>query len=112
MAQTLEDMEEVVCYAKNHNLGFTIPYTSGGQEHNYIPDFIVRIDDGKGSDDVLNLIIEVTGEKDADKETKVSTAKSLWISAVNNCGEFGRWAFIEILDPWNAQKELRAICKV
>ncbi len=28
MAQTLEDMDEVVRYVKNHNLGFTIPYTS------------------------------------------------------------------------------------
>jgi len=106
MAQTLEDMDEVVCYIKNQNLGFTIPYTSGGQEHNYIPDFIVRIDDGKGNHDLLNLIIEVTGEKDTDKETKISTARSLWIPAVNNYGEFGRWAFIEILDPWNAKKAI------
>ena len=43
MAQALEDMDEVVCYVKNHNLGFTIPYTLNGEEHGYIPDFIVRI---------------------------------------------------------------------
>ncbi|MGH9351611.1 MAG: BPTD_3080 family restriction endonuclease, partial [Terriglobia bacterium] len=44
MAQTLEDMDEVLCYVKNQNLGFTIPYTINGEEHNYVPDFIVRLD--------------------------------------------------------------------
>ena len=62
MAQALEDMDEVVAYVKNHNLGFTIPYTIDGEEQQYIPDFIVRIDDGHGPDDLLNLIVEVTGE--------------------------------------------------
>ena len=32
----------------------------------------------------LNLIVEVTGEKDKEKEAKVSTAKTLWVPAVNN----------------------------
>ena len=46
--QTLEDMDEVVRYVKNHNLGFTIPYTLNGEEQQYIPDFIACIDDGHG----------------------------------------------------------------
>ena len=46
MAQALEDMPEVVRYVKNHNLGFTIPYTLNGEEHQYIPDFIAVLDDG------------------------------------------------------------------
>ena len=32
---------EVSRYVKNHNLGFTIPYTLNGEEQHYIPDFIV-----------------------------------------------------------------------
>ena len=40
LAQALEDMPEVVRYVKNHNLGFTIPYTLNGEEHQYMPDFI------------------------------------------------------------------------
>jgi type III restriction enzyme len=108
MAQALEDMDEVVAYAKNHNLGFTIPYTLSGEEKNYTPDFLVRIDDGRGRGDLLNLIIEVTGEKKKDKEAKVATARSLWVSAVNNHGGFGRWAFLEIPDPWDAQNRIRA----
>ena len=107
MAQTLEEMEEVFSYAKNHNVGFTIPYTIDGQERNYIPDFLVRIDDGRGKDDLLNLIVEVSGQKKKDKEAKVATAKLLWVPAVNNHGGFGRWAFLEIHDPWNAKNAIR-----
>jgi len=106
MAQTLEDMKEVFCYVKNQNLGFTIPYVLDSEEHDYIPDFIVKFDDGHGKANPLNLIIEVTGEKKKDKEVKVSTAKTLWVQAVNNHGGFGRWAFIEISDPWNAKTTL------
>jgi hypothetical protein len=45
----LEGMPEVVRYVKNHNLGFTIPYTLNGEERQYIPDFIACIDDGRGA---------------------------------------------------------------
>jgi len=106
MAQTLEEMDEVVCYVKNHNLGFTIPYVLNGEGKPYIPDFIAHIkDDG---DDLLNLIIEVTGEKRKDKAVKVATARNLWIPSINNHGGYGRWAFIEISDPWDAKNLIRS----
>lgn len=110
LAQALEDMEEVVSYAKNQNLGFTIPYTFNGEEKNYLPDFIVkiRLNDNK----ILNLIVEVTGEKKKDKEAKVATAKDLWVPAVNNHGSFGKWAFLEITDPWNTQTDIRRFLQV
>ena len=111
LAQTLEDMPEVFAYVKNQNLGFTIPYTLNGEEHNYYPDFIVRLDDGHGPKDLLNLILECTGQKKKDKEAKVTTAQSLWIPAVNHRAEFGRWAFLEITDPWDAQSAVRTKLK-
>ena len=111
MAQALEDMTEVCRYVKNHNLGFTIPYTLNGEEKNYIPDFIACIDDGHGLDNLLSLIVEVTGEKKKDKAAKVSTARMLWVPAINNHGGFGRWAFIEVADPWNAQNLIRGFLK-
>ncbi len=107
LAQTLEDMDEVNRYAKNHNLGFTIPYTLNGDERAYIPDFIACIDDDHGPDDPLQLIIEVTGEKKKDKAAKVSTAQTLWVPAVNNHSGFGRWDFLEIIDPWDAKHSIR-----
>ena len=85
------------------------PTRSTARSGNYIPDFIVCIDDGHGPDDLLNLIVEVTGEKKKDKEAKVATARTLWVPAVNNHGGFGRWAFIEIADPWNAANTIRAM---
>jgi len=111
MAQALENMPEVARYAKNHNLDFTIPYTLNGEEKNYIPDFIACLDDGHGKDDLLNLIVEVTGERKKDKAAKVATARTLWVPAVNNHGGFGRWAFVEIADPWDAEKLIRASMK-
>ena len=65
MAQSLEDMDEVVCYVKNQGLEFVIPYLIEGEEKKYYPDFIVHVKDTKG--EILNLIVEVTGEKKKDK---------------------------------------------
>jgi type III restriction enzyme len=106
MAQALEDMDEVVAYVKNHNLGFTIPYTIDGQQRQYVPDFIVHLDGG--GDETFNLIVEVSGAQRRDKEAKVDTARTLWLPAVNAHGGFGRWEFVEITDPWNAQTTIRA----
>ncbi len=111
MAETLENMPEVVRYVKNHNLSFTIPYALNGEERNYIPDFIACIDDGRGSHNLLNLIVEVSGEQRKDKAAKVATARTLWVPAVNNHGGFGRWAFIEVADPWDAQNLIRGYLK-
>jgi type III restriction enzyme len=112
MAVTFEhELKDIVLgYVKNQNLGFVIPYTLNGKEHEYLPDFIARIDDGRqrdGEPDPLNLIVEVSGQPKKDKDAKVATARSLWVPAVNNDGRFGRWAFIEITDPWNATKAIR-----
>ena len=101
LRQVLEDMEDVAAYVKNDHLGLLIPYTHDGREHVYLPDFIARLDDGRGAADWLNVIIEVSGEKRPDKAAKVKAAKELWVPAVNNHGGFGRWAFVEVTDPWN-----------
>ena len=47
-------------YVKND--GFSIPYTVDGDERDYFPDFIARVNDCNG-DDLLNVIIEVTGKR-------------------------------------------------
>jgi type III restriction enzyme len=110
LAQVLESEEMdklVICYAKNQNLGFAIPYTIDGEEKNYYPDFLARLNLA-GEEESLNLIIEVTGEKKKEKAAKVAAAKNLWVPAVNNHGGYGRWAFLEIADPWDAQNLIRA----
>jgi len=111
LAEVLEDMDEVIHYVKNFQLGFTIPYTFNGEEKAYLPDYLIRIDDGHGNEDLLNLVLEVSGEARKDKAAKVETARNLWIPSINNHGGFGRWAFLEIVDPWDAQNTIRAFLK-
>ena len=110
LAETLESMPEVVSYVKNQGLNFKIPYTFEGRAANYMPDFLIRLRDAAstGPDDVLTLILEVTGEAKKEKQAKVATAADLWVPAVNNWGGAGRWAFLEVTDPWDAEHLIRA----
>jgi type III restriction enzyme len=103
-AQALESMTEVRAYFKNHHVGFTIPYVLNGEQHNYTPDFVARVATPAGE---LNLVLEVSGQDRAEKAAKVSTARTLWAPAVNNHRGFGRWAILEVRDPWNAKTEIR-----
>ena len=107
MAQALEDMDEIACYVKNQNLGFTIPYTLAGEDKPYYPDFIARVT--RPGLEPLNLLVEVSGERRKDKAAKVAAARELWVPAMNNHGEFGEWAFVEITDPWDAPNTIRAV---
>jgi len=107
LAQVLEELPEVVSYVKNHNLGLVIPYTLNGDEHAYYPDFVAHVDDGHGPGDLLNLLVEVSGEARKDKAAKVATARALWVPAINNHGGFGRWAFVEITDVYDAIGPIR-----
>ena len=109
-AQALEQMDEVVAYVKNHNLGFTIPYTDhNGASRQYVPDFVahIRKRESGSTDNVVNLILETSGKKREDKQQKVNTIENMWLPAVNNYGEFREWSFLEITDPWNIQNTIR-----
>ena len=106
MAQVLEDMPEVARYVKNRAPTSPFPTPSTAGERQYLPDFIAQIVDGHG--DCLNLLIEVSGEPKKEKAAKVAAARTLWVPGVNNLGQFGRWAFLEITDPWDAENAIRA----
>ena len=69
----------------------------------YRPDFIVRLDDGH--DDPLNLIVEVKGYRGEDAKTKKATAEQFWVPGVNANGQFGRWAFVELTEPFTMREE-------
>jgi type III restriction enzyme len=106
-AFALEQMDEVVAYVKNQGLEFVIPYVLNGDEKKYYPDFLARVNDGHGAGDLLNVIIEVSGEARKDKQSKVDTAQTLWVPGVNNHGGFGRWAFVEVDDVSRVQTLIR-----
>jgi type III restriction enzyme len=106
MTSRLESMPEVRAYVKNQGLGLQIPYTFDTVPRNYLPDFVVILDDGRGEDDPLHLIVEVTGQSRPDKVERVATARERWVPGVNALGRYGRWDFIEIDDPWNAENAI------
>jgi type III restriction enzyme len=97
----------VVSYVKNHSLHFEVPYEHGGETYRYRPDFIVRL--GGDGAELVNLVVEVKGQRDAKDAAKADTMKKVWIPAVNNAGRHGRWAFLELTDiPYDIEDRLRA----
>jgi type III restriction enzyme len=102
LAQHLEKDERVAAYVKNERLGFTIPYVHQGRSHEYVPDFLVRLVPKKDGEEVRTLIVEVSGTQKSPGPTraKAETARDQWCAAVNNWGEFGRWGYVEVHDPW------------
>ena len=103
----LESEESVFSYVRNDRLGFEVPYKDQGRWRKYLPDFIVLIDDGNGRGDLLNLIVEIKGYRDGNAQAKASTMENLWVPAVNNSGKWGRWRFLEIMDPQDMQPQAR-----
>ena len=63
VCEKLETLDEVRAYAKNQGIGFRVPYTCDGRAGTYYPDLIVKLEDGHGTANLLNLILEVSGQK-------------------------------------------------
>jgi type III restriction enzyme len=101
----------VVAYVKNQGLGFEVPYAVAGGERRYLPDFILRVDEGRGPGDLLNLIVEIKGYRGIDAANKKEAMDTHWVPAVNNSGRYGRWAFLEIGDVYRAEEMIREFLK-
>ncbi|MDE0390402.1 MAG: DEAD/DEAH box helicase family protein [Rhodospirillales bacterium] len=100
-----EGHPRVRAYVKNHGLGLDVPYRFGGEARTYIPDFIVLVDDGRGEDDALHLIVEIKGYRGEDAKVKKAAMDTYWVPGVNALGTFGRWAFAELTDVYDFQSE-------
>jgi type III restriction enzyme len=103
-----ESHTRVRSYVKNHNLGLEVPYRYGSENRMYRPDFIVRVDDGHGDEDLLNLIVEIKGYRREDAKEKKSTMDTYWIPGVNHLVTHGRWAFAEFTDVYQIQSDFSA----
>ena len=104
-------LPELRAYVKNQSLSFRVPYTHEGKPGNYYPDFLVRIDDGHGPDDLLTLIVETSGRPLEQKQAKVDTAKTIFVPAVNALGAYGRWDFLELSKPGTFKSDLKSFLK-
>jgi type III restriction enzyme len=98
----------VRAYVKNHNLGLEVPYRYGSETRKYRPDFIVRVDDGHGDADLLNLIVEIKGYRREDAKEKKSTMDTYWVPGVNHLGSHGRWAFAEFTEVYQIEADFEA----
>jgi type III restriction enzyme len=93
---------------KNHNLGLEVPYRFGSQARKYLPDFVVLVDDGRGEDDLLHLIVEIKGYRKEDAKEKKATMDTYWVPGVNHDGRFGRWAFAEFTEAYQIEADFEA----
>ena len=106
--RAVEAHPRVLAYARNDGLGFEIPYRTGGEQRRYRPDFIVLVDDGRGADDPLCLVVEIKGFRREHEKDKRLAMETYWIPGVNNLRAHGRWAFAELDDVWTIESELAA----
>ena len=100
-----ETHPKVRAYVKNQGLGLEVPYRFEGVSRIYRPDFIVLVDDGRGEDDLLHLIVEIKGFRGEDAKDKADTMEQYWVPAVNRLGTFGRWDFAEFQDVYAMQAD-------
>ena len=107
----LDSHPKVLAWVKTRNLSFEVPYRRGGVVRNYVPDFIVRMDDGRGVDDPLHLVVEVKGFRAADAQAKKEAMETCWIPGVNAHGCHGRWGFLELRDPFDMEVEFDRVAR-
>lgn len=93
MAANLFEMDaRVVAYAKNDHLGFEIFYLWNGVRRRFLPDFLVRLANGR------TLVLEIKGE-DSEQNRAKRAALAAWVEAVNAKGGFGIWCWDVAFQP-------------
>ncbi|MCS7154021.1 MAG: hypothetical protein NZ989_08785 [Bacteroidia bacterium] len=106
-AYHLENMPEVVAYARNDHLDFVIPYVWEGHQREYRPDYLVRLRCSDGQERMV--LLELKGfETETDRQKEVAAHR--WVRAVNHDGRFGRWDFIVCKEPSAVVRLLRRMC--
>jgi type III restriction enzyme len=95
-ANLLENSDLVAAYAKNDHLGFQIHYLWNGARRRFVPDFLIRLTNGK------TLILEIKGEDSGQNRTK-RAALAVWVQGVNDRGGFGAWCWDVAFQPAQMQ---------
>ena len=89
-AYSLDHHGAVRSFVKNDGLAFTVPYLHDGKFHDYVPDFVVRLE----REGEHYLIVETKGfDRQSLAEIKAQAAHR-WCAAVNATGRFGRWDYL------------------
>lgn len=82
----------VSAWAKNDHLDFVVRYLWRGSSRNFIPDYLIRLGNGK------TLILEIKGQ-DSEQNRAKRAAAEVWVNAVNEQGGFGQWCFDVVFEP-------------
>ena len=85
-AEQFEMSDLVLAYAKNERLGFQIQYLWNGSRRRFIPDFLVKLRNGR------TMVLEIKGQ-DSEQDKAKRDALDLWVRGVNARGGFGVWSW-------------------
>ncbi|MFZ1838758.1 MAG: hypothetical protein WAU20_08535, partial [Dokdonella sp.] len=88
----LEGSNHVAAYAKNDHLGFQVYYLWNGARRRYVPDFLIRLSNGK------TLVLEIKGQDSPQNKAK-RAAMDAWVVGVNQKGGFGMWCCDVVYEP-------------
>ena len=91
-ANALEKADKVGAYAKNDHLGYQIYYLWNGARRRFVPDFLIRLANGK------TLVLEIKGE-DSEQNRAKRAALDVWVKGVNEKGGFGAWSSDVAFEP-------------
>jgi len=66
----------------------------------------VLVDDGRGREDPLHLVVEIKGYRQENAKEKKAAMETYWVPGVNRHGHYGRWTFAEFTDIYAIEPEL------
>jgi type III restriction enzyme len=92
----------IFAWAKNDHLNFKIRYMYRGSSRDFVPDYLMRLGNGK------TLVLEVKGVDSQQNQAK-RDAMNTWIDAVNKAGGFGAWAFDVVFEPSKIRDVIEAL---
>lgn len=92
VADICEKDDDIPAWAKNDHLEFKVRYLWNGSSRNFIPDYFIRLNNGK------TLVLEVKGQ-DSDQNRAKRAAMNTWVQAINSHGGFGQWCFDVVFEP-------------
>lgn len=97
---TIDTHPAVRAFVKNAGLGLGVPYVHNGEQHEYVPDFLIQLAKGDGR----FMLLETKGY-DPLKSVKAAAAQR-WCSAVNALESFGKWVYVLAEAPGEVRSAL------
>ena len=107
ISKMLDKHKNVISWFKNHRGGFTISYLFDERVLQYIPDFIIKLNN-------VNVILEVKPTRELQNIQNKLKLKSLdeWINCVNDDGKYGKWKLLIMNDNYTKLQHILDTCEI